>query len=163
MREEITIRRLRRRRHHHYRHPHRPFVHHALARSFPQIRVQLLPIDRHRLVPLLHRRRALSMGIPERPSLKLLSISRIEEIGHLQHLIRRSSISPWLLVSLLNPLQLVQWLVAFSWKAAELIHADVPFCIPTGLLPGFRVRGAQGDLYVLASYNQSDSFRVMSL
>jgi hypothetical protein len=102
------------------------------------------------------------MGNRERPSLKLLSMGRIEEIGHLQHLIRRSPISPWLLFSQLNPLQLVQRLIAFSWKAAKLMHANVPFCIPTGLLPGFRVRGAQGNLYVLASYKGSHSIRAIS-
>lgn len=91
------------------------------------------------------------MGNPERPSLKLLSVGRIEEIVYLQHLVWRSSISPWLLFSQLDPLQLIQWLITFSWKAAKLVHADVPFCIPTCLLPGFRVRGAQGDLYELAS------------
>ena len=81
----------------------------------------------------------------------MLTLAR-KKGGILHHLVWWPSISPWTDVPFPNSLQLVQWEVAFILEAAKLIHADIALCVPPGFLAGSRVRSAQSNLYVLASY-----------
>jgi hypothetical protein len=86
-------------------------------------------------------------------------MGKLKTKSHSHDLIWIPAISPWTPVSFPDHLQVVQWAEISIREAAELVHPDVPFGVPPGLMPRSCVRIAQSDLYLLAGYNAKEVIR----